>query len=82
MMSITKEELQEILQRCEGATSGPWRSYVEGRDHTSGCSFIQTGKGDIELTGASLDDQDFIANARQDLPRLIAIIANLKGWTL
>lgn len=81
-MNITKTELQEILLCCQATTSGPWKSYVEGRDHTSGSSFIQTAGNDIELTGASINDQDFIASAKQDIPRLISVIANLKGWVL
>ena len=56
------------------ATSGPWLSMVAGRDHSSRSSFIQTPHTDIELSGATAADQDFIAHARQDLPRLLAEI--------
>ncbi|WP_275903561.1 hypothetical protein [Acinetobacter beijerinckii] len=45
-------------------TQGPWISYVERRDHESGSSFIMTGAEDIELTGATIADQDFIASAK------------------
>jgi hypothetical protein len=68
---ISAEALDEIERRCAAATPGPWKSYVEGRDHTSGDSFIMTGGNDIYLSGATLADQDFIAHARQDLPALI-----------
>jgi len=63
---------------------------IEGRDHTSGAHFIMTGikdgediwnknRGtDIYLTGATLRDQDFLANAKQDIPKLIAEIRKLK----
>lgn len=71
-------ELKRIKERCERATEGPWISFVEGRDHTSGCSFIRTAGNDIELTGASTDDQDFIAHARQDVPALIEEICRLR----
>ena len=76
-------ELEEINARCEAASVGPWVSYIEGRDHTSGSSFIMTGEGenrgnDIELSGATSDDQDFIAHARQDVPRLIEEIKRLR----
>lgn len=76
-------ELQEIRRRCDSATPGPWESFVEGRDHTSGSSFIKTGSDknrgkDIELSGATTADQDFIASARQDIPRLLDEIARLK----
>lgn len=66
---LTEEELRKIDMRCEAATKGPWQSFVEGRDHQSGSDFIQTAGEDIELTGATTADQDFIAHARQDIPR-------------
>ena len=71
-------EIKQIQERCERATKGPWISFVEGRDHTSGCSFIRTAGDDIELTVASADDQDFIAHARQDIPALIEEICRLR----
>ena len=67
---MTKVDLEEIRRRCEAATEGPWTSYIEGRDHVSGSSFIMTGSDDIELSGATVADYDFIAHARQDLPML------------
>lgn len=81
--ALSDLELEAIRRRCDGATPGPWRSFVEGRDHTSGSSFIMTGSGnnrgnDIELSGATTADQDFIAHARQDIPRLLDEIARLK----
>lgn len=41
-----------------------------------------TGEGDtrgedIEMTGATQADQDFIAHARQDIPRLLSEIRRL-----
>ena len=82
-LPLTEEELRAIRMRAEAATRGPWRSLVEGRDHTSGSSFIMTGEGaarsnDIELTGATVQDQDFIAHARQDVPRLVEEILRLR----
>lgn len=76
---MTDKELKKIEVRCSKATPGPWVSYIEGRDHESGCDFIMTSGEDIELTGATHDDQDFIANARQDIPALINEIYNLKS---
>ncbi len=74
-------ELRRLLQRL---TPGPWVSHVEGRDHMSGSSFIETGAGgirgeDIELAGASGDDQDFIARARQDVPLLLDEVERLRA---
>jgi hypothetical protein len=83
-MEITEQELQAIQERCDRASTGPWRSLVEGRDHTSGSSFIMTGPperrgDDIELSGATTDDQDFIAHARQDIPRLVSEVRRLRA---
>lgn len=80
---MTDLELKEIQLRCDATTRAPWVSYVESRDHTSGSDFIMTGEGenrgaDIELSGATVADQDFIAHARQDVPRLLAEIQRLK----
>jgi hypothetical protein len=72
-------DMDAIRQRCDQATPGPWKSYVEGRDHDSGSSFIMTSGEDIELIRASVADQDFIAHARQDIPQLLAEIQRLKA---
>lgn len=80
---LTDEEILLIRRRAGAAQSGPWTSFVEGRDQVSGSSFIKTGGcegrgNDIELTGATVEDQDFIAAARQDVPRLLEEIHALK----
>jgi hypothetical protein len=75
---LTEEEIADIAARESRATAGPWKSYVESRDHMSGSDFIMTEGNDIYLTGATTADQDFIANARQDIPKLIAEIARLR----
>lgn len=80
---ISENELKQIESRCDLATPGPWISYIEGRDHTSGSHFIMTGNKinrgpDFEIDGARLEDYDFIANAKQDIPKLIEEIKRLK----
>ncbi len=84
---LTIEELDEIGRRASAATAGPWESFVEGRDHLSGDDFIRTGGHDdsspdmyvslstaagTRLAGSA--DLDFIAHARQDIPRLVATL--------
>ncbi len=85
---MTEADLAEIENRCLAAMAGSWRSLVEGRDHTSGASFIMVGVGGTrgeDMYGtfrgapASAADQDFIAGARQDIPRLIAEIKRLRA---
>ena len=76
---MTEEELKEIENRCNKATKGPWKSMIEGRDHTSGDSFIMTDGEDIYISNPLFDNnQDFIASARQDIPKLIEEIRKLK----
>jgi hypothetical protein len=80
--------------RAARATRGPWQSFVEGRDHTSGDDFIRTGglndacpdmyvmyslSDRPGLVPASVEDQDFIAHARQDVPRLVAEVRRLRA---
>jgi len=80
---ISEHELQQILGKCETTTPGPWKAFIEGRDHEAGSNFIMTGTdlnrgNDIELIGASKSDLDFIASAKQDIPILIEEIRRLK----
>jgi hypothetical protein len=76
---LNQDELGEIRMRCARATAGPWKSYIEGREEMSGSDFIATGGEDIYVTGATEVDQDFIAHARQDIPKLLAEIERLKA---
>ena len=76
---LPDEEIAAIKARLERTTAGPWKSFIEGRENMSGSSFISTGGEDIYLTGATDADQDFIANARQDIPKLIAEIERLRS---
>jgi hypothetical protein len=79
---LTDDGLWDIRGRAAAATPGPWRAYVEGRDATTH-SHIQTGATDkrgpdIELSGAAAPDYDFIAHARDDVPRLLETIVELQ----
>jgi hypothetical protein len=56
---------------------------VEGRDHSSGSTFIMRGppnarSEDVELSGATPADLDFIAHARVDVPRLLDEVSRLR----
>jgi hypothetical protein len=81
---ITDKELEEIESRANHAQPGPWKAFIENRDHESGSSFIMTGEEDkkrgedIELLGATEADYDFIANARQDIPKLLQEVRRLR----
>jgi hypothetical protein len=79
MNPLREDHLAKIERRLKAATPGPWTSFVEGRDHASGSSFIRTAGGDIELSGATIADQDFIAHARQDIEFLLAEVRRSRG---
>lgn len=78
---LTNLELTIIRKRADGASPGPWVSYIEDRDHSSGSDFIATGKGshriDIEIHGATTADQDFIASSRTNVIKLLDEIDRL-----
>jgi len=76
---IDDATLSAIKARLAKATPGRWVSYIEGRDHMSGSDFIMTDGEDIYLSGATHDDQDFIANARRDIELLVAEVERLRG---
>lgn len=84
---LTDMDLDAIVERAATATPGPWKAFVEGRDHQSGDDFIRTGGTSdsapdmyvsqylgTSAVKVSAADLDFIAEARQDVPRLIAAL--------
>ena len=81
---MTPADLDHIERLATAARPGPWTSYIEGRDHVSGSSFIMVGTGDartddIEMVGCTHADQDFIAAARQHVPLLVAEVRRLQA---
>lgn len=77
---LTTEELTVLRRLSEGASRSPWRAMVEGRDHTSGDSFIMIGSDDDreadmyvsrDSRPASTADLDFIAGARNHIASLL-----------
>lgn len=83
-------ELHAIEARCRDASPGPWTAFVEGRDHESGDDFIRVSDLDSEpdmyvsraeagsIRPASTADLDFIAAARQDIPKLVAEVRRMR----
>jgi len=81
---LTEQDLAEIEARVAAASGGPWQASIEGRDHTSGDSFIAVAGGpdmyvSRDAAPASAADLDFIAAARQDVPRLIDEVRRLRS---
>jgi hypothetical protein len=89
---VPESELAAIERRAAQASTAPWQAFVEGRDHTSGDTFIRMGGTDMAVPDMYISfsgpgpgvirvpdaDIDFIANARQDIPRLVAEIRHLR----
>jgi hypothetical protein len=78
-----QSEIEKIVNLLPNITRGPWESFVEGRDHESGSSFIMTGDKnnrdyDIEFCAIKEVDQDFIALSRNILPLLLEENSRLK----
>jgi hypothetical protein len=77
---ISARELDAMESRSNGASPGPWFSYVVGRDLEAGLNCIELGSCELmEIIGGTVADQDFIASARTDQPRLIAEIRALRA---
>lgn len=80
---MNKQKINDIKERLSKLRSLSWKSYIEGRDHEAGDSFIMVGEGDnrgedIYLTGATDDEQDFIAHAPEDISFLLKEIEKLE----
>lgn len=86
---VTEGELRAIRARLDAASPGPWKAWVEGRDHWGGDTFIQIGGAenrgpDLYLhfdwydDGTWVANHDFIAHAREDIETLLGEIERLK----
>ena len=75
---ISSEELASMLKRCGLASPAPWKSLVADRDNNVALNCIQTPEQLIGVLGGTPAEQDFIAHARNDVPRLIKEIQMLR----
>ena len=84
---LTQDELQAIKERAEKATSGPW--YHTERDtqdieryicsDSTGDFVVSSGHYyDEDWSEIKYDDAEFIANAREDIPQLVAEVERLQ----
>lgn len=88
--AITESELDRIKERLKGITPGPWKadygnweieSENEETSRDSICSFAPSDRTRVDGTDNPIhfmDDAEFIAHARSDIPRLIEEIERLK----
>lgn len=78
-----EDRLKEIGDRLDNTQGGDWKYFKEGRDHQCGSDFIMTGEGgergeDLEITGATEGDMEFIGSAKSDIKYLLFIIETLQ----
>lgn len=77
---LTERELDLMERRSQAASPGPWISFVVGRDLEAGLNCIEVGYCALmEVLGGTEADQDFIASAREDLPRLVKEVRSLRA---
>ncbi|OQV53338.1 hypothetical protein [Bacillus velezensis] len=73
---LTKDQLEEIRQRADAATEGPWRI---GKQSPNGLNNIGTIGGLLTAQTTDEDDAKYIAHARRDIPVLLDHIEELQG---
>lgn len=87
MSKPTEVDLDMLRNLTAAASPAPWRSMIEGRDHTSGDTFIMIGEGDDrgedlylsrDSGPANGTDHDFIAAARNWMEELLDEIEGLR----
>ena len=85
---IAAGELRMLRRLTDAASPPPWTALIEGRDLTSGESFIMIGREDdrdedlylVRDTGpASAIDHDFVAASRNHMDALLDEIDRLRG---
>jgi hypothetical protein len=77
---IAETELDDIDSRCARASPGPWKAFLETEGGLGGSNVIWVSERDDEpdlylwYRGSMASDADFefVASARQDIPRLVA----------
>lgn len=71
-MILSDEQLEEIENRANAATGGPWKIVEESRKYFM--NDLLYGEGDFDKES----NLNFIAEARTDIPNLIETIKELK----
>ena len=76
-MSTLTDLLDEIQDRADRATEGPGEAYsVPASRREAGYSAVEVSDTEVQVTrdAGSWFDADFIARARDDVPRLVAAL--------
>ena len=87
----TRDWIDEAIERCDAATPGPWREGTLNVWHDASVTRVADTErhwmeaGEFHHRGVDSCyreqcDARFIANARQDLPRALAIVQAAREW--
>ena len=77
--------LEQIKQRAENATAGPWKAYDQGADDGDEYGWHVFSQGDtladwINVFGdLNAADAAFVSHAREDIPALLARVEELEA---
>lgn len=74
---MNAEKLNEIKERAEKATSGPWRMAF-GANYELAVRELDGGKFIADIDYESTNDAAFIAHAREDIPALVSEVERLQ----
>lgn len=72
---MDEQQLQAIKERVENATGTQWQV---GMESPNGIQNVGTMQGLMTAQVLKIDDAEFIAHARQDVPALIAEVERLR----
>jgi len=76
-MTITKERLAEIKARCEAATRAPWDVVeIHPKHYHVSAALDEPPVAEVEYI---IQDAEFVAHARSDVPALLAEVERLRG---
>lgn len=80
---MTQEQLDAIQARVDGATGGPWGCYGDGAHEVFDAGEYSDGdRGEVVAAVIDkLSDAVFIAEAREDIPALLAEVERLRALT-
>lgn len=80
---MTEERLDAIQARVDGATGGPWGCYGDGAHEVFDAGEYSDGdRGEVVAAVIDkLSDAVFIAEAREDIPALLAEVERLRALT-
>jgi len=79
---MTQEQLDAIQARVDGATGGPWGCYGDGAHEVFDAGEYSDGdRGEVVAAVIDkLSDAVFIAEAREDIPALLAEVQRLRHF--